>query len=284
MSIGTVHGLWRYPVKSMGGEPLPAVRVSYGGIPGDRGWAVYDDARQGVTSAKRVPALRQLRARYSSVPVAGEAPPPAEIQFPDGSIMMSDSPDCDSRLSAFAGRALSMRSLGALGGDAPPRVSGVDDSPETMRQLMGILPGESEPDYSMFTPERLKQLRQGNFFDAFTLSVISRQTLRALGRIAPDCDWDTRRFRMNLIVDTTASGPYPEHEWAGKQLHIGEAVLDVVMPCPRCVMVTLAEAELPQDHQLMRVLVRETRHHAGIYLSVSREGVVREGDAIELLG
>jgi uncharacterized protein YcbX len=77
---------------------------------------------------------------------------------------------------------------------------------------------------------------------------------------------------------------FPEHGWAGKQLRIGSAVLDVVMACPRCVMVTLPEDELPQDHQMMRVPVRETRHNAGIYLSVVQEGDVRPGDGVELLG
>jgi uncharacterized protein YcbX len=37
--VGTVHGLWRYPVKSMAGEPLPAADVSWYGLAGDRRWA-----------------------------------------------------------------------------------------------------------------------------------------------------------------------------------------------------------------------------------------------------
>lgn len=284
MHIGTIQELWRYPVKSMGGQRLERTRISFRGIPGDRGWAVYDETREGVTTAKRIASLRQLKARYVSEPVAGEASPRAEIVFPDGRAVATDAPDVSERLSAFAGRRVSLRGLGPAGSEAAPRVNGANDPPEVMRQLMGILPGETEPDYSMFTPERLRQLRQGNFFDAFSFSVISRQTLQALARLAPECDWDTRRFRMNLIMDTTGAGAFPEHAWAGKQLRIGDAVLDVVMPCPRCVMVTLPEDELPQDHPMMRVLVRETQHNAGIYLSVAQEGHVNEGDEIELLG
>jgi uncharacterized protein YcbX len=37
--VGRVVGLWRYPVKSMGGEPLEEVEVSWNGLAGDRRWA-----------------------------------------------------------------------------------------------------------------------------------------------------------------------------------------------------------------------------------------------------
>lgn len=37
--VGRVTGLWRYPVKSMGAEPLSAVDVNWHGFAGDRRWA-----------------------------------------------------------------------------------------------------------------------------------------------------------------------------------------------------------------------------------------------------
>lgn len=37
--VGRVVGLWRYPVKSMGGEELAEVEVSWHGLAGDRRWA-----------------------------------------------------------------------------------------------------------------------------------------------------------------------------------------------------------------------------------------------------
>ena len=38
-TVGRVIGLWRYPVKSMGAEPLNEVEVSWHGLIGDRRWA-----------------------------------------------------------------------------------------------------------------------------------------------------------------------------------------------------------------------------------------------------
>ncbi|MEX2497148.1 MAG: MOSC N-terminal beta barrel domain-containing protein [Woeseia sp.] len=44
--VGRVAGLWRYPVKSMGGEAVAEVDVSWHGFAGDRRWAFI---RNGVT-------------------------------------------------------------------------------------------------------------------------------------------------------------------------------------------------------------------------------------------
>ncbi len=45
--VGRVVGLWRYPVKSMGSEPLTAGDVGWHGLAGDRRWAfVRDGAAQ----------------------------------------------------------------------------------------------------------------------------------------------------------------------------------------------------------------------------------------------
>ena len=41
--VGRVVGLWRYPVKSMGGEELAEAEVSWHGLAGDRRWAFIRD-------------------------------------------------------------------------------------------------------------------------------------------------------------------------------------------------------------------------------------------------
>ena len=55
------------------------------------------------------------------------------------------------------------------------------------------------------------------------------------------------------------------------------------MECPRCVMVTQEVDDVPKDPRVMRTLVKETRHAAGIYAQIAEEGVVRAGDEVELL-
>lgn len=52
MAIGTLEGIWRYPVKSLRGEPLQRADVAAAGIPGDRASALFvraGHAREGKT-------------------------------------------------------------------------------------------------------------------------------------------------------------------------------------------------------------------------------------------
>lgn len=283
MRIGTVSQLWRYPVKSMGGERLDAATISLRGIPGDRGWAVYDETRAGVTNAKRQPLLRTVRASYPTEPVAGDAPPPARITLPDGASFPSDSAELPARLAELLGRPVSMRSLGPAGSEAAARITLEGESPEVVRELNGILPGEPMPDFSEFPPERLRQLRQGNFFDALPIHLLTCTTLETLARLAPESAWDVRRFRPNLFVEAADPQGYPELGWIRRRVRVGTAVIEVVTGCPRCVVVTQPVDDVPQDHRIMRTLVRETKHTAGIYARVVEEGQVRVGDAVELL-
>jgi uncharacterized protein len=45
LEVGRVKALWRYPVKSMGAEPVQQVEVSWHGLAGDRRWAFVRDDR-----------------------------------------------------------------------------------------------------------------------------------------------------------------------------------------------------------------------------------------------
>jgi hypothetical protein len=283
MRIGTVTELWRYPVKSMAGERMESVTVTLRGIPGDRGWAIYDETRSGISGGKRLPALRTCRARYPVEPAAGEASPPVEITLADGTLVRSDTAEAAARLAALVGRAVSLHALGGADIETAPRITMQDETPEAARQLNGLLPGEPEQDYSAFPPEKLRQLRKGNYFDAYPIHLITRTTLETLARIAPESQWDVRRFRPNLFVEVGDADGYPELGWIGRRVRVGTAVIEVATGCPRCVMVTQAADELPQDHRVMRTLVRETKHTAGIYAAVVEAGGVRAGDAVVVL-
>ena len=268
----------------MSGERIESATLTSVGIPGDRGWAVYDHTRNGITGAKRLPPLRGCRARYTTEPPVGASPPAAEITFPDGSRASSDSARTAELLGALVGRAVTLHALGGAHSAGLARVTSADETAETVRTVMGLLPGEPEADMSEFPPERLRQLRQGNFFDALPLHLLTLATLRTLERIAPESTWDERRFRPNLVVELEEGTGYPELAWLGRRVRVGGATIQIVTGCPRCVMVTQpVDGELPQDHQVMRTLVRETRHTAGVYARVASEGDVRVGDGIELL-
>jgi uncharacterized protein YcbX len=67
--VGRVAALWRYPVKSMGAEPLEAVEVSWHGLAGDRRWAFIRDgmARSGFPwlTIRELPEMGLYRPRFT---------------------------------------------------------------------------------------------------------------------------------------------------------------------------------------------------------------------------
>lgn len=134
-----VAQLWRYPVKSVGGEALAAAAVDAGGIPGDRIFAVRDE-HDAITWAGAVPALMQVQART----VDGDV---AELVVPDGGRFRSDSPDADDRLSA------AVRATVALVGHRPDRPGAALHvvTTTTLRSLSRALP-DSVIDATRFRP------------------------------------------------------------------------------------------------------------------------------------
>lgn len=96
--VGRVQDLWRYPVKSMAGERLGQCQMGVGGIPGDRAWALRDQAAAEIRGAKKFPILLQCAARFLEEPAAGQSPP-AEITLPDGRRLRSDDAEVGAALS-----------------------------------------------------------------------------------------------------------------------------------------------------------------------------------------
>src|SRR5580765_224314 len=65
--VGLISELWRFPVKSMGGERLSEVEVTERGFHGDRAYALIDMETGRVVSAKsvkRFPGLLNCKASF----------------------------------------------------------------------------------------------------------------------------------------------------------------------------------------------------------------------------
>ena len=76
MAIGTLAGIWRYPIKSLRGEPLERVEVAAAGIPGDRASALFvrtGHARAGKTFRGKEHARLHLFDRTEAA-IAAAAP------------------------------------------------------------------------------------------------------------------------------------------------------------------------------------------------------------------
>jgi uncharacterized protein YcbX len=154
--------VWRYPVKSLQGERLPAAAVGELGIDGGRGWALVDLGTGLFLTARRVPDLLFAAGRLRPDGTA-------EVVLPDGTVTADDAV-----LSAWLGRPVALRSAAALAG--APRYEGTDDE------------DERTADWEQW------EGAEGAFHDNpdFRVSMVSTGTLGT---------WDRRRFRANVLLD-----------------------------------------------------------------------------------
>ncbi|MBW2713384.1 MAG: MOSC domain-containing protein [Deltaproteobacteria bacterium] len=286
MRVGTVQGIWRYPVKSMRGEHLTKCRIeTIFGIPGDRGWAMWDDQMGQVRNAKRLPGLLQCSARYLAEPI-GASSPTVEVQLPGGEYIRTDDPEAATKLSASLGHELRfVPRQPAEDLEHYKRAERTEDLEDTVRIECGLLPDEPLPDFSDVPPELFQYVSPpGTYFDAFEIHALTTGSLSALSRLSPDSNLDARRFRPNLVIDSPeGTSGFPEQAWNGRELRIGKVRLRAERGMMRCAMVTWEQGDLPKDTNIMRTLVRETGHELGSALSVLAPGEVSIGDAVELI-
>jgi hypothetical protein len=138
-----VVDIWRFPVKSVGGEQLAVAAVDERGIEFDRAWSIFDPATELTLTARREPQLLFLSAT-----VVDSRP---RITTEQG-----DDVSADSALSAWLGRPVELRS--------------VADGPGTFENPLDI---DNETDWMQWQSAGL------SFHDSrATVSFVSRNSLR----------------------------------------------------------------------------------------------------------
>ena len=261
---GTVAALHRYPVKSMMGEALNATKVGQRGVQHDRTFALLDLETKKVASAKNPAKWPGLFAFRATLAVGEASIPTVTITLPDGTLVSSADPAIDAILSTAVGRRVT------LAGSAP-----------TSAQLEEYWPDIEElPKRDVVTDEALPS---GTFFDCAAVHILTTATLDALRSLYPAGRFEPRRFRPNLIVATPpAAGGFVENGWVGKTISVGTggAQFTITGPCPRCVMTTLAQDDLPRDPLVLRTAAQHNGAHVGVYASVLRGGIIRRGDTV----
>jgi uncharacterized protein YcbX len=251
----------------MPGEEIVETLVTESGLLGDRAFALIDAETGKVASAKnprRWPNLFDFQAGYAEPPVDASRMPPARILLPDGRAVTTDQADIDAALSAAVGRPVRLARAAMEGATAEGYWPEYDWLPR--------------PDEVFEFP-----LPPGTFFDGATVHLLTTATLERLSSVAPSSRFELPRFRPNLVVEVAdgASG-FVEDEWIGGTVEAGEVRLRIDGPCPRCVMTTLRQADLPKDPDVLRTAARENGANVGVYASVVQAGTVRRGDPVRV--
>jgi uncharacterized protein YcbX len=238
--LGTLRILRRYPFKSMAGEDLAEIFVTFAGLTGDRAYAFVDKNNRSNfpwMTARQAHEMILSRPRYLESCLVSEEHPPrnhfrAEVVTPEGQTMSVDDPDFVSFFERRFGRQLELRFSERAMQDACP---------------VSLLGAATIDSLSQETEMTLDHRRfRANFYIA----------------------WDNRKpyFEDELVGERLQIGE--------------KLSLMIVKKDSRCVIITLDPSSGEASPQVFETVTRNHGRCFGVYASVIHEGVVRTGDPV----
>jgi uncharacterized protein len=260
-TIATVESLWRYPVKSMTGEQITEAFMGFSGFYGDRCCAFKNSAAPKgfpYLTARVQQHMLRYRPQFRYPERATKPPNVTEAMSISPGVMPANGDPNDLMLDIVT-------PSGA--------VVAVDDP--TLVEMLG---------QGIDEKNQLTLMRSDRAFtDCRPVSLISLQTVRQL-ESELGIPIDKRRFRANLYLDLESGYGFGEDKLVGRKLRIGSgAVITVLERDPRCKMISLDPDTGEHNPEVLRRVAQAHEAFAGVYCAVLGEGILREGDSIELL-
>ncbi|MEO7229346.1 MAG: MOSC N-terminal beta barrel domain-containing protein [Candidatus Limnocylindrales bacterium] len=243
------------PVRSLGLESRDEIELTELGVAEDRRYYLVDEADRLVD---------QLIAA-SLVQVAAWTNPDAtalRLTFPDGVVVEDD-----------------------------VRIGAPFESIIYARPVVGhVVEGSWADALSAFLGKPVRVIRcdrPGGTRKAGYVSLVTEASLDRLGHHLGVGRVDGRRFRM--LIELSGDIPHEEDSWAGKRIELGETILAIGAPVPRCAMTTHDPDSGEHDLDTLRA-IKEYRGFSGeknlvfgVWGDVERPGRIRLGDEVTVL-
>jgi uncharacterized protein YcbX len=245
------------PVKSMALQHPEWIRLeSFGVVENRRFYLAETDGR--LVSTGKNGSLMQITSAYD---------PSREwlaLTFPDGASVAGDATALgEPVVTSFYGRAVTGRALKGPWAEAVSAFVG--------RPVLVVRPD-----------------RPGAANDETPVSLVSSASAEELARRAGHAGpLDSGRFRM--LVELSGCEPHEEDTWAGRHLRLGQAVVEVGGPIPRCVVTTLDPQTGVKDFDTLKVIASyrgvtpDRDINFGVYAEVLQVGTIALGDEAELI-
>jgi len=143
--------------------------------------------------------------------------------------------------------------------------------------------GDALSDYAAASIRLVERDESNPATDMHPATMVSRSSAARLGAA------DMRRFRMLFDLDGTE--PFEEDTWCGREVRIGDVLLRMGGPVPRCAVTTQDPDTGIRDYDTLRAIrdlrgVREADGKSldcGVYAEVLEPGRVRVGDAVTIV-
>jgi uncharacterized protein YcbX len=246
----TVSQLAIAPVKGMRLQRASEVQLGQHGITGDREFLVIgQDGKLLLTG--QTPALLQIEPAWD--PVRNFL----TLGFPDGAVV-HDTPEAGA-----------------------PATTRMYDG----REIPGwIIPGPLGAALSGYLgrPVHLfKRAPEHLGSDDEPVTLMSEASLQALAPQFNGTAPDPRRFRMTITISGTEA--WAEHAWRGQNVTIGEVLLRVIAPVPRCVVTTRNPQSGTTDARVLHALARlrgKDDITFGVWCEILRPGGIHIGDPV----
>jgi uncharacterized protein YcbX len=239
------------PVKALGLHHPAEVELTDAGVRGNRLFYLVDEAGRLVGGVKHGTLVR-IRAEVEDAHLT--------LRFPSGAVVADDVQLADSVTTDFWGRPVEGRLVGGPWSDA----------------------------LSDFAGAHLQLVRVVND-DAWDVKPATIASLASCDRLGQElgAEVDHRRFRMLLTLD--GCEPHEEDTWSGGRVRIGDAVLRVGGPVPRCAVTTQDPSTGVRSLDTLGAIKRYRGLRDGkaldfgVYAEIDQPGRVRVGDTVEPL-
>ncbi len=266
-----VSALFRYPVKSLGGQSVEALKPAPRGFADDRRWMFTEPNGQFITR-RATPQLAEFTAE-----VHGD-----ELRFvriASGEVV-----------GAVAGARQGTKGKEVTVWDDTFEATHIDQEVvAAIAETIGI-PGAQlvymdAADQRPIDPRYARPGETVSFADGYPYLITNTASLTDLANRVGDPALDIRRFRPNIVVEHDV--PFAEDDWTG--LQIGSHQFRLPKPCARCIMVTQHPDTGERNPRIMGALASYRKVGTKILFGMngcweSGEGLIRVGEEVSLKG
>ena len=247
-----IESLWHYPIKGLGGNSISHTTLSVNQtLPGDRRYAL---SANNFKAAQADDGVWLQKAYF--------------LQLMQTEALAALSCQLD-------GDTITIKAGGKIKFEGDLAIS--DDLVGCQNFIANFL--------KLTDPKRLRihKIDHGAFTDQSEplISIGGTASLAAFAA-ATNTETDARRFRLNIIVATTAA--FAENKWVGAKLCIGEAVVKIVDDVARCAAINVdpVHAKRQSDHL---ATMRQALGHSylGVFGRVISPGAMKCGDDVTFI-